>query len=89
VGFKNELTSFIELSTFSWKKALLSDITNCLRTGDIIVRHSEKQFEILEVKSSSVSDSKKKNRPRLERQEERIRKITQVLDTGIVEAQKR
>ena len=88
VGFKNELTSFIELSTFSWKKALLSDITNCLRTGDIIVRHSEKQFEILEVKSSSVSDSKKKNRPRLERQEERIRKITQVLDTGIVEAQK-
>lgn len=77
-GTKQELATVMEYS-LKWKLLIWSDLTNYIRIGDIVVRHSENQFEILEVKNNpDISSS------RIQRQQKRMDDVTKIFNTNLI-----
>jgi hypothetical protein len=75
-GFKNSLNEFADVLINRGHNAILNDISNFLRIGDITNIKPDGSIEFIEVKSS------KKKGARVKRQEERMQQTVEFFNTG-------
>ncbi|MDR4509318.1 MAG: hypothetical protein MRJ65_14015 [Candidatus Brocadiaceae bacterium] len=76
-GLITELFVFSEEILLGKKKAIINDISNFLRTGDITTIADNSDIELIEVKSS------KKRGRRISRQKERLQEVVEFFNTGM------
>ena len=71
---------FLDQETF----AILNDISNFIRVGDITVINKDGDIEFIEVKSGKKKGPRKKN-PRVRRQKKYMEELVEFLNTGVGE----
>lgn len=76
-GLITELSVFSKEILHEKKRAIINDISNFLRTGDITTIDDNGDIELIEVKSS------KKRGRRITRQKERLQEVVEFFNTGI------
>ena len=76
-GLITELFTFSKEILHEKKRAIINDISNFLRTGDITTIDDSGDIELIEVKSS------KKRGRRITRQKERLQEVVEFFNTGI------
>jgi len=82
-GTRQELATVMDLSLARWKLLIWSDLTNYIRIGDVVVRHSDNQFEILEVKNNPGHRTL-----RIERQEKRMNEVAEIFNKNVINTSK-
>lgn len=83
-GMIVELEVWSEAFDYGQAKALMNDITNYIRIGDITVFHDNGVIEFIEVKSGKSMRGRKR-RARLLRQQNKLEETIKFFNTGITE----
>ena len=83
-GLISSIYGFSDIFLNQEKFAILNDISNFIRLGDITVINKDGDIEFIEVKSGKKKGPRKKN-PRVRRQKKYMEELVEFLNTGVGE----
>jgi len=82
IGLQKELEFWIEQFAYGNKRAILNDLTNVIRVGDVTIFNEDGNVEFVEIKSGK-NPRGKKWKSRLERQKAHMEETIKFINTGI------